>query len=205
MVALVREAFLFSMEMTSVSDLRNQVMNAARRATFISVQHSCSSRRYSQKSLRWWAVDRMVFGLRSRSSRNVRYEQMGWIGANSSSSTIQRICSVLGGRTRCTFMIYIPFIKKVIRICISTKNNKVRDSFVVYIVSRSISQSRFRAQLLIQLLLRPECPLLDFCPVMRSFSARPLRCRHLPLPPNTKVGTSNVLIFLDLCKQRKAG
>src|SRR5712692_8083544 len=41
-------------------------------------------------------------------------------------------------------MIYIPFIKKVVWICISTKNNKVRDSFVVYVVSRSISSSRFR-------------------------------------------------------------
>src|SRR2546429_6874923 len=41
-------------------------------------------------------------------------------------------------------MIYIPFIKKVTRICISTKNNKVHDSFVVYVVSRGIFQSRFR-------------------------------------------------------------
>lgn len=41
-------------------------------------------------------------------------------------------------------MIYIPFIKKVIGICVFTKNNKVRDSFVVYVVSRYILQSRFR-------------------------------------------------------------
>jgi hypothetical protein len=40
-------------------------------------------------------------------------------------------------------MIYIPFIKKMIRICVSTKNNKVHYSFVVYVVSRYISQSRF--------------------------------------------------------------
>src|SRR5438067_5290303 len=41
-------------------------------------------------------------------------------------------------------MIYIPFIKKVIGICVSTKNNKVHYLFVVYVVSRYISPSRFR-------------------------------------------------------------
>jgi putative transposase len=45
-------------------------------------------------------------------------------------------------------MIYIPFIKKVIGICVSTKNNKVRCRFIVYVVSGSISRSRFRPLIL---------------------------------------------------------
>jgi hypothetical protein len=41
-------------------------------------------------------------------------------------------------------MIYIPFIKKTMWICVFTKNNKVYSPFLVYVVSRYVSWSRFR-------------------------------------------------------------
>jgi hypothetical protein len=40
-------------------------------------------------------------------------------------------------------MIYIPFIKEVMWICVFTKNNKVYLLFIVYIVSEHVSRPRY--------------------------------------------------------------
>ena len=69
----------------------------------------------------------------------------------------------------------------------------------------SLSKKVNRAQLLLQLLLRPEYPLLDFCPVVGSFPARSLWCRHLPLPPDAKMVASSVPNLPKVCKETGGG